>query len=284
MSDTFDAIVLGGGPGGYVCAIRLGQLGLKTACVEEEEVGGVCLNWGCIPSKALISNAHLYHKAQGAEEVGLSFGNVKLDASKMQDWKNGIVKKLTSGVRGLLKNNGVTIVEGRGSFVDARTLEVKRADGSSTKISATRGIVIATGSSTIQVPGFEFDGKSVIGAREAVSLREIPKRLLVIGGGVIGLELGMVYQQFGAELTVVELTSGLLPGIDPDAVKIVEKTIKKRGGNVLLGSKAERLDRNPDGTATVTVTSAAGSQKITADKVLVAVGMRPRSKGLGLEA
>jgi dihydrolipoamide dehydrogenase len=284
MSDTFDAIVLGGGPGGYVCAIRLGQLGLKTACVEEEEYGGVCLNWGCIPSKALISNAHLYHKAQGAEEVGLSFSNVKLDPGKMQDWKNGIIKKLTSGVRGLLKNNGVTVVEGRGTFVDAKTLEVKRADGSTTKLSATKGIVIATGSSTIQVPGFEFDGKSVIGAREAVSLREIPKRLLVIGGGVIGLELGMVYQQFGSELTVVELTGGLLPGIDPDAVKIVEKTIKKRGGNVLLNSKADKLERNPDGTATVTVTSAAGSQKITAEKVLVAVGMRPRSKGLGLEA
>src|SRR5688572_20290864 len=153
MDTTYDAIVLGGGPGGYVCAIRLGQLGLKAACVEEEEYGGVCLNWGCIPSKALISNAHLYHKAQGAEEVGISFGNVKLDPNKMQDWKNGIVKKLTGGVRGLLKNNGVTLIEGRGTFVDAKTLEVKRADGSSSKISATRGIVVATGSSTIQVPG-----------------------------------------------------------------------------------------------------------------------------------
>jgi dihydrolipoamide dehydrogenase len=284
MSDTFDAIVLGGGPGGYVCAIRLGQLGLKTACVEEEEYGGVCLNWGCIPSKALISNAHLYHKTQGADEVGLSFGAVKLDAGKMQEWKNGIVKKLTGGVRGLLKANGVTIVEGRGSFGDARTLEVKRADGSTTKLTATKGIVVATGSATIQVPGFEFDGKSVIGAREAVSLNEIPKRLLVIGGGVIGLELGMVYQAFGAELTVVELTAGLLPGLDADAVKLVEKTIKKRGGQVLTNSKADSLVKNPDGSVTVKVTTASGAQDITADKVLVSVGMRPRSKGIGLEA
>lgn len=283
MSETYDALVLGGGPGGYVCAIRLGQLGLKTACIEEEEYGGVCLNWGCIPSKALISNAHLYHKAQSAQEVGLDFGKVSLDPARMQDWKNGIIKKLTGGVRGLLKSNGVDVVEGRGRVVDARTVEVTRKDGTTSRLGASRGIVIATGSSTIQVPGFEFDGKTLIGAREAVSLRQIPKRLVVIGGGVIGLELGMVYQTFGSELTVVELTSSLLPGIDPDAVKVVERVIKKRGGKVLLGSKAEAVQKNPDGTATVKVSSPEGSQSIDCDQVLVAVGMRPRSKGIGLE-
>src|SRR5690606_7311745 len=166
MSDTYDAIVLGGGPGGYVCAIRLGQLGLRTACVEAEEVGGVCLNWGCIPSKALISNAHLYHKAQTADEVGLTFGDVKLNPEKMQDWKDGIVKERTGGVRGLLKSNGVTLIEGMGRFVDTKTLEVEKKDGSKQRVTATRGIVVATGSATIQVPGFEFDGDIVIGARE----------------------------------------------------------------------------------------------------------------------
>ncbi len=283
MSDTYDAIVLGGGPGGYVCAIRLGQLGLRTACVEGEEYGGVCLNWGCIPSKALISNAHLYHKAQEAGEVGLKFGEVSVDAGTMQDWKGGIVKKLTGGVRGLLKANKVTIVEGMGKFVDAKTLEVTKEDGSTQKLTASKGIVVATGSATIEVPGLEFDGKGVIGAREAVSLREIPKRMVVVGGGVIGLELGMVYQTFGTEITVVELTSSLLPGIDPDAVKVVERTIKKRGGTVLLNSKAEGVERHDDGTVTVKVTSQSGTESITCDKLLVAVGMRPRSRGIGLE-
>ncbi len=283
MSDTFDAIVLGGGPGGYVCAIRLGQLGLKTACVETEQVGGVCLNWGCIPSKALISNAHLFHKAQGAGEVGLSFGEVKLDAEKMQDWKDGIVKKLTGGVRGLLKNNGVTLIEGFGKFVAPKTLEVTKSDGSKQRVSASKGIVVATGSSTIEVPGFEFDGKSVIGAREAVSLRKIPERLVVVGGGVIGLELGMVYQLFGAKLTVVELTGSLLPGMDADAIKVVEKVIKKRGGEVLVNSKAESVTRKPGGGASVVVAAPTGKQTIDCDQVLVAVGMRPRSRGIGLE-
>jgi dihydrolipoamide dehydrogenase len=283
MSDTFDAIVLGGGPGGYVCAIRLAQLGLSTACVETEEVGGVCLNWGCIPSKALISNAHLFDKAHGAGEVGLSFGEIKLDPAKMQDWKNGIVKKLTGGVRGLLKANGATLIEGFGKFKDAKTLEVTAADGSKRTLSATKGIVVATGSATIQVPGFEFDGKSVIGARDAVSLREIPKRMVVIGGGVIGLELGMVYQTFGTELTVVELTPSLLPGQDPEAIRLVEKHITKHGGKVLTETKAMGLEKQSDGTVVVNVSGKSGPQKIHCDKVLVAVGMYPRGKGLGLE-
>jgi dihydrolipoamide dehydrogenase len=283
MSETYDAIVLGGGPGGYVCAIRLGQLGLRAACVEAEEVGGVCLNWGCIPSKALISNAHLFQKAQGADEIGLSFGDVKLDSNKMQDWKDGIVKKLTGGVRGLLKANGVSLIEGMGRFVDPKTLEVTKADGSKSQLTATKGIVVATGSSTIQVPGFEFDGSTVIGAREAVSLREVPKRLLVIGGGVIGLELGMAYQIFGSELTVVELTPSLLPGMDADAIRVVERTIKKRGGTVLLNTKAESMKVKQGGGATVTVSSSTGNQTLECDQVLVAVGMRPRSSGLGLE-
>src|SRR5690349_16833513 len=243
--DEFDAIVLGGGPGGYVCAIRLGQLGQTVACVEEEEYGGVCLNWGCIPSKALISNAHLYHKAHDAGEVGLTFGEVKLDVPKMQSWKDGIVKKLTGGVRTLLKANGATVVEGRGRLLDAHTVQVEGKGGTKT-LTAKKGIVIATGSATIQVPGFEFDGKRIIGARQAVSLQAVPKRLLVVGGGVIGLELGMVYQAFGAELTVVELTKSLLPGTDPEAVKVVARTLKKRGAKIYTETKADGYELSGD--------------------------------------
>lgn len=279
----FDAIVVGGGPGGYPCAIRLGQLGQKVACVEEEEYGGVCLNWGCIPSKALISNAHLYHKAQHAAEVGLSFGSIELDVPKMQVWKAGLIKRLTGGVRSLLKTNGATVVEGRGRVIDAHTVEVTAKDGTTRRLTAKKGIVIATGSATIEVPGFEFDGEHIIGAREAVSLPSIPKRLVVVGGGVIGLELGMVYQTFGSELTVVELTSSLLPGTDPEAVKIVERTVKRRGGTVHTGTKAIGFEMAESGSVRVKLETQNGEQTVECDKVLVAVGMRPRSRQLGLE-
>ena len=280
--DQFDAIVLGGGPGGYVCAIRLGQLGLKVACIEEEEYGGVCLNWGCIPSKALIANAHFVEKSKHIGDVGISVGDVKVDVDKMQDWKGGVVKKMTSGVRSLLKANKAEIIEGRGKVVDAKTVEVTLKSGETRRLTCTKGLVISTGSATIQVPGFEFDGERVIGAREAVSLRNIPKRLVVIGGGVIGLELGMVYQTFGAELTVVELTPSLLPGVDPECVKVVETKLTKRGGKVRKNTRAERLEKSASGV-TVVVSSEGKEEKIEADVVLVAVGMKPRSRGIGLE-
>ncbi|MDQ2644854.1 MAG: dihydrolipoyl dehydrogenase [Myxococcota bacterium] len=283
MEASYDVIVLGGGPGGYPCAIRAGQLGLKVLCVEEEEYGGVCLNWGCIPSKALISNAHFFQKSKHIADHGIVVQNVSVDTNKMQDWKDGIVKKMTSNVRSLIKANGGELLEGRGAFVDAKTLEVTTKTGEKKRVSAKKGIVIATGSATIQVPGFEFDGKRIIGAREAVSLRQIPKRLVVIGGGVIGLELGMVYQSFGAELTVVELTPGLLPGVEPDCTKVVERTITKRGGKILKGTRAEKQEQGPNGSTVVTVTGPEGTSKIECDVVLVAVGMKPRSKNIGLE-
>ena len=280
--DQFDAIVLGGGPGGYVCAIRLGQLGLKVACVEEEEYGGVCLNWGCIPSKALIANAHFLEKSRHIGDAGIVVSGVSVDVEKMQDWKGGVVKKMTSGVRSLVKANGGELVEGRGKVIDAKTIEVTTKSGEKRRITATKAIVIATGSATIQVPGFEFDGQSVIGAREAVSLRTLPKRLVVIGGGVIGLELGMVYQTFGVDLTVVELTPTLLPGVDPECVKVVEKKLGQRGAKVLKNTRAERLEKTPNGV-TVVVSTEGKEQRIETDVVLVAVGMKPRSKGIGLE-
>jgi dihydrolipoamide dehydrogenase len=282
MSTSYDILVLGGGPGGYPCAIRAGQLGLKVACIEEEEVGGVCVNWGCIPSKALIANAHFLTKSHHIGDAGITVSGATVDPNKMQDWKNGIVKKMTGGVRQLLKGNGATLVEGRGKLVDKRTIEVAKKDGGTERLTATKAIVIATGSATIQVPGFEFDGERIIGAREAVNLRTIPKRLLVVGGGVIGLELGMVYQSFGAELTVVELTPNLLPGTDPDCVRVVEKTLAKRNAVVYKSAKAEGWEKTANGIA-VTVASAEGTKKVECDVVLVAVGMKPRSRGIGLE-
>lgn len=281
-NDEYDVIVLGGGPAGYPCAIRLGQLGLKVCCIEEEEYGGVCLNWGCIPSKALISTAHLYDKAGKADAQGLSFGKVELDPVKLQSWKDGIVKKLTGGVRTLLKANGAAVVEGRGVLVDARSVEVSGKNGEKRRISAKKAIVIATGSATIQIPGFEFDHERVIGAREAVSLKQVPRRLCVIGGGVIGLELGMVYQSFGSELSVVELTPSLLPGTDSECVRVVERRLTKRGARILKSTKAEGVERRGN-ELVVNVSSNGKRDQIACDVVLVAVGMKPRSRGIGLE-
>jgi len=279
----YDAIVLGGGPGGYVCAIRLAQLGQKTLCIEEEEYGGVCLNWGCIPSKALIANAHYVEKSKHIAEHGIAVSGVSVDVGKMQTWKNGIVKKLTGGVRGLLKSNGATIMEGRGKLVAKDTVEVTLKGGGTESVKAKKGIVIATGSATIQVPGFEFDGKRIIGARQAVSLQAVPKRLLVVGGGVIGLELGMVYQAFGAELIVVELTPSLLPGTDPEAVKVVERTLKKRGAKIFTETRAEGYEVAGNAVR-VKLKTKTGAESVECDQVLIAVGMKPRSRDIGLEA
>lgn len=282
---TCDVVVIGGGPGGYGCAIRLGQLKQKVVCVEKEEVGGVCLNWGCVPSKALISASHTYEKVkEHGATMGILADGVRVDPGKMQDWKDGIVKKLTGGIRGLFRGNGVELVMGEARVTGPRTVEVKTREGGTETIEATKAVVIATGSSTIEIPTFKFDGKQIIGAREAVSLREVPKRLLVIGGGVIGLELGMVYQKLGAELTVVEATASLLPGVDPDCTAVVEKKLVKKGAKVFKNAKAMGYEKNADGSLAVKVDLGGGKHDtLVTDMVLVAVGMRPNGAGLGLE-
>lgn len=278
---TYDAIVIGGGPGGYVAAIRLGQLKQKVLVVEKEYMGGVCLNWGCIPSKALIAAANLVEKAKHADTMGISFGDVKVDVTKMQAWKSGIVNKLTSGVRSLVKGSGGEVLMGTATFKNANTLEVQTESGVET-VTATKGIIVATGATPIAIPGLTTDGKTVITAREAVSLDAVPKTMVVIGGGVIGLELGMVYQKLGTKIIVVELADQLLPGVDLDIVKVVEKALVKGGGEVLLKSKAAGLSVKGK-TATVTVETDGKKREIECDKVLVAVGFKPNSANLGLE-
>jgi dihydrolipoamide dehydrogenase len=281
---TYDAIVIGGGPGGYPCAIRLGQLGLKVVCVEKDKPGGVCLNWGCIPSKALIQAANTYERTKDAGAIGIKVGPVELDANAMQDWKDGIVTKLNTGVRGLLKGNGADYLEGTAKLVGKDTVEVTTKDGAKEILKATKGIVIATGSSTVEIPTFKFDGKQIIGAKEAVSLREIPKRLLVIGGGVIGLELGTVYQKLGSELFVAEAQPNLLGTHDQDCVKLVERKLVKHGAKIFKKALAKGYEKNADGSLKVTLEQEGKAITIDVDVVLVAVGMRPNSANLGLEA
>ena len=281
---TYDAIVIGGGPGGYVCAIRLGQLKQKTVCIEKDQPGGVCLNWGCIPSKALISTAHLFEKTSSSASIGIKVQGVELDPNAMQDWKEGIVKKLTGGVKSLLKANGSDYLAGTATVTGPKTVEVKLPDGSTETFEATKGIIVATGSSTIEIPTFKFDGKQIIGAKEAVSLRTIPKRLLVIGGGIIGLELGMVYQKFGSQLTVVEALPQILTGVDEECAKLVERKIVKKGGTIHKNAKALGYEKQSDGSIGVKIEIGGKAETVICDVVLVAVGMRPNGKNLGLEA
>ena len=282
---TYDAIVIGSGPGGYPCAIRLAQLKQKTLCIEKSEPGGVCLNWGCIPSKALIGAAHLYEKSRhSAATMGIKISGVEHDPEATQNWKDGIVKKLTTGVRGLLKGNGAELMQGEATITGPNTVSVKLPNGETETITATKGIVIATGSTTIELPAFKFDGQQIIGAKEAVSLRHVPKRLCVIGGGVIGMELGMVYQTFGSELTVLEALPQILTGIDKDCAQLVERKVKKRGGKVLVNAKAMSYEKQADGSLAVKVDVNGATETVICDVLLVAVGMRPHSKNIGLEA
>jgi dihydrolipoamide dehydrogenase len=275
-----DVLVLGAGPGGYVAAIRAGQLGKKTILVERGELGGVCLNVGCIPSKALINAAATLEKTRKAAEWGLTFDGVRVDMGKLVEWKNGVVKKLTGGIGILLKNAGVTVLQGTGTFLAPNRLEVKGAAG--TDVVEATDVIIATGSRPIEIPGFAVDGKRVLSSTEALDLKAAPKRVVVIGGGYIGLELGIYLSKMGSEVTVVELTPGLLPGQDPDLVKVVERSLKKRKVRVLLETKAKGWKESKDG-AVVTVESKKGEEAIPCDVILSTVGRRPNVEGFGLE-
>ncbi|HEX9399764.1 MAG TPA: FAD-dependent oxidoreductase, partial [Anaeromyxobacter sp.] len=278
---TFDAVVIGAGPGGYVAAIRLAQLGKRTALVEKEAtLGGVCLNWGCIPSKALIAAANLVEDVRGAAERGI-IGEVRVDLAKLREFKNVVVKKLVGGVAQLEKGNGVEVVRGTGRFVAPNAVEVKSADGDTTRLEAP-AFIVSTGARPIEIPGFAFDGKDVWSAKEAIDLPELPKRLVCIGGGVIGMELGTVYAKLGAQVTFVEALPQILTGVDPEAVRLVQKGIRQRGGTVLVNAKAKGWERK-GGALAVHVEVDGKAQELAADKILVGVGFRPNSEGLGLE-
>jgi len=277
---TFDAVVVGAGPGGYVAAIRLAQLGKKTALVEKEALGGVCINWGCIPSKALIAAANLVDDMRSASDRGILVEPPRVDLARLRQFKNDVVKKLTGGIGLLEKGNGVEVLKGTATFLGPNAIEVD-GGGEKTRVEA-QAFLVATGARPIEIPGFEF-GKDVWSAKEAVDLPEIPGKLVVIGGGVIGLELGTVYAKLGSKVTVVEALPTILSGIDPDAVRVVQKNLRQRGVDVHLNAKARGMERR--GTALAVKIEVDGKEQVlAADKVLVAVGFRPNTSGIGLEA
>ncbi len=276
----YEAVVLGAGPAGYVCAIRLAQLGVDTAVIEREQVGGVCLNWGCIPSKAFIHVAKLYEEMHHAEAFGIQVSGIKLDAKKLQAWKEGIVKQLTNGVSQLLKANKVEKVVGEASFKDGNTLLVRR--GSETSEVGFRRAVIATGARPIELPGFAVDHKTILDAKSSLALQQIPKSLVIIGGGVIGMEMGTYFAKFGCKVHIVELTEQLLPGTESDLVRVVERRLQKNGVEFYTGAGAKSWKKSGSGVE-VEVETKEGTVKLKAEKILSAVGFRPNTEGLGLD-
>ncbi len=283
MAGPYDLIVIGTGPGGYVCAIRAAQLGMKVAVVEKRSThGGTCLNIGCIPSKALLHASDLYHEASHAfAGMGIEV-QPKLDLTKMQLFKAEGIKGNVDGVAFLLKKNKIHAHNGTGRILAAGQVEVMKAEGSKPTLQ-TKNIVIATGSDVARLPGIELDEKQVVSSTGALDLKKVPATMLVVGAGVIGLELGSVWRRLGAEVTVVEYLDRILPGTDLDVAKQFQKILTKQGFKFILGSKVTGLEKSDIGCS-VTIEPAAGGEKkkIAADVVLVAIGRVPYTEGLGL--
>ena len=279
MSDSFDVIVIGSGPGGYVCAIRAAQLGLKTACVEKRAtLGGTCLNVGCIPSKALLQSSEEFEKARHAlKDHGVMVGDVTLDLTRMQARKGEVVTANTKGVEFLFRKNKVTWLKGTGKITAPGTVDV---DG--TAYSA-KNIVIATGSESVPLPGVEIDEKQVVTSTGALELEKVPGHLVVVGGGVIGLELGSVWKRLGAEVTVVEFLDRIVPGMDTEVATAFQRILQKQGIKFRLGTKVTGAAKSADGVSlTMEPVKGGVAETLQADIVLVAIGRRPYTEGLGL--
>ena len=286
MSDTFDVVVIGSGPGGYVCAIKAAQLGLSVAVVEKMKTfGGTCLNIGCIPSKALLHASEMYAEAShGFEKLGIEVGAPKLNLAAMMDHKDRTVKANVDGVEYLFKKNKVEGIHGTGRIAAPGRVEVKSDDG--VRELQAKNIVIATGSEVAGLPGVEveFDGEVVVSSTEALTLKAVPNSLVVVGGGVIGLELGSVWSRLGSQVTVVEFLDTLLGNMDDEVSKQFERIVKKQGITVRTATKVTGVARNgANGTVTVEPRDGGESETIEADVILVATGRRPYTKGLGLE-
>ncbi|OKP84726.1 dihydrolipoyl dehydrogenase [Paenibacillus helianthi] len=279
-SIEIDTLVIGAGPGGYVAAIRAAQLGQKVLIVDKSELGGVCLNRGCIPSKALISAAHQYEAAQHGEVFGVTAENVKVDWSKTQEFKNGVVKRMTTGVTSLMKGNKIEVFSGEAMFIN--TNEARLFNEHESPRYKFNNCIIATGSRPIELKPFPFGGR-ILSSTEALDLPEIPKSMIVIGGGYIGAELGQMYSKFGTKVTIIEGLDTVLPGFDKDMSRLVAKNMAKTGIEIVTNAKAESAVQN-DKEVTVKYSVGGESKEITADYLLVTVGRRPNTDGeLGLD-
>ncbi len=285
----FDLVVIGAGPGGYVAAIRAAQLGLKTACVEKRKtLGGTCLNVGCIPSKALLEVSHKFHDAgHQFEKLGIDVSSPKIDVTKLLANKNEIVSGLTGGIAGLFKKNKITSIEGAAKFLDKNTIEITRADDQGKIVKeqiSAKNFIIATGSEVTNLTGVEIDEKVIVSSTGALDLEKVPGKMIVIGAGVIGLELGSVWSRFGAEVEVIEYLDKITPAMDAEVSRNFQRILEKQGFKFRLSTKVVSVKKDKSG-AIVEIESVADGKKetLSADVVLVAIGRRPNTENLGLE-
>ncbi|MBN1260189.1 MAG: dihydrolipoyl dehydrogenase [Anaerolineae bacterium] len=282
MTDpVYDLAIIGAGPGGYVAAIRAAQLGMKVALIEREHLGGVCLNWGCIPTKALLRNAEIAALLGEGKEFGFSVEKVTLDFGAAIDRSRKVSARLVKGVELLVKNNQIALLWGSGRLVDTHTIAVTPKEGPAQTVTAQH-IILATGARARLIPGTEADGAYVLTAREALERRELPKAAVVIGAGPIGLEFATVWNAYGAQVTVVEMLDHILPAEDEDAAKELDRALRRRKIKTLTSTRVEAIEKTGDGVR-VTVTGTKGQQILEADVALVAIGVRPNSEGLNLE-
>lgn len=275
--------VIGSGPGGYVAAIRLGQLGKSVILIEKEKLGGVCVNVGCIPSKALISASKLVKNARSAAKMGID-AQVAVNIERLQKWKQSVVDKLVNGISILCRVNNVRVINGEAKFLSQNELEIREVGSERTRRIEFDDAIIASGSSPIEIPSLKHDGSRIISSTDALGLSQVPKRMLIVGGGVVGLEIGMAYANlFGTELTIVEFLDQLLPGIDPDLVNVVSKRLRRLGANVHLKSKVKSAKVIADWVSVTFEDSGGSEHSVDVENVLVSVGRRPNTARLGLE-
>jgi len=281
-TENFDVVVIGAGPGGYVAAIRAAQLGLKTAVVEREHLGGICLNWGCIPTKALLRSSELYHLMHRAKEFGLAADNIRFDPAKIVERSRKVAAQLSSGVKFLMKKHKITVIDGDGSLGAKGTVNVKAKDGA--KTIGAKNIILATGARARVLPGLEPDGKLVWTYKEAMTPPAFPKSLIVIGSGAIGIEFASFYRTLGAEVTVVEMMDRVLPVEDEEISAFARKAFEKQGMKIITGASVEKLDRAASGVTAHIKTKDGKVSQVTAERVISAVGIVGNVEGLGLEA
>jgi dihydrolipoamide dehydrogenase len=279
---SYDIIVLGSGPGGYVTAIRASQLGLKTAIIERESLGGICLNWGCIPTKALLKSANVFEYLSHAADYGITVENASADFGAMIKRSRDVANGMSAGIQFLMKKNKIDVIKGNGVVKPGKKVLVTDESGATTEYSASKGVIIATGARSRELPNLPQDGEKIIGYRQAMTLPTQPKKLVVVGSGAIGVEFAYFYNAIGTEVTIVEYLPNIVPVEDEDVSKQLEKSFKKAGINVMTNSSVESVDTKGKGCV-VTVKTAKGEEKIECDVVLSAVGIQANIENIGLE-
>jgi dihydrolipoamide dehydrogenase len=279
---SYDIIVLGSGPGGYVTAIRASQLGLKTAIIERESLGGICLNWGCIPTKALLKSANVFEYLSHASDYGINVDNASADFGAMIKRSRDVANGMSAGIQFLMKKNKIDVIKGNGIVKPGKKVVVTDENGASNEYSASKGIIIATGARSRELPNLPQDGEKIIGYRQAMTLPKQPKKLVVVGSGAIGVEFAYFYNAIGTEVTIVEYLPNIVPVEDEDVSKQLEKSFKKAGINVMTNASVESVDTKGNGCV-VTVKTVKGEEKIECDVVLSAVGIQSNIENIGLE-